>query len=176
MRKIVIKPGNALRIEEALKQVNGRARAHAITTARAVEALAHEVEQAFIERGATKKSLLGTQVQYRPGGPGNSYAKAGLQVITTSLTLERGSTHWALVGIERETIWASDKKKSHVALSEAAIRKIAKAALGDLNIVGAPSCRFEPLLQRALTVACMPCRSSHEKLAILKVLETELPI
>ncbi|MFG6637534.1 hypothetical protein ACGYJ8_16425 [Sulfitobacter sp. 1A12126] len=176
MRKIVIKPNNALRIEEALKQVNGRARAHTITTARAVEALAHDVEQTFIERGATKKSLLGTQVQHRPGGPGNSYAKAGLQVITTSLTLERGATHWALVGIKRETIWASDKKKSHVALSEAAIRKIAKAALGDLNIVGTPSSRFEPLFQRALTVACMPCHSSHEKLAILKMLEAELHI
>lgn len=54
MRKIVIKPENALRIEEALKQVNGRARAHTITTARAVEALAQDVEQTFIERGPRK--------------------------------------------------------------------------------------------------------------------------
>lgn len=76
----------------------------------------------------------------------------------------------------KETIWASDKKKSHVALSEAAIRKIAKVALGGLNIVSAPSSRFEPLLQRALTVACMPCHSSYEKLAILKALEAELHI
>lgn len=170
MRKIVIKRENALRINEALKKVNGRAKAHTITTACAVEKLSQRVEQAYAKRGVTKKSLQGAQIVFTPGGPGEAYAKAGQQVITTSLILERGSTHWALVKIERETIWATDKEKEYVALPEMAIRKIAETALGDINLLGAPSGRFEALFQRALTVASMPCHSAHEKLAILKIL------
>lgn len=170
MKKILLRQSNIERIDEVLRQVNGRATAHTITSMTEVARIAMDAEAELLRRGASRTSLKGAVITHTPAGPGKAYAKAGRRVITTSVTLERGPAHWGLIRVERDEIWADSPETCRICLPAAAMQKIAKAAFSGLSFLDQDGRPIDDLLGRALTLARLPCASAHEKMALLNAL------
>jgi len=171
VKKILLKPGNEGRIAEALSQVNGRAVAHTITDFAPLSEITQAVERGLVRRGATKRSLRGAQLSFTPAGPGKAYAKRASTVISTTVTLELGPLHWGLIDIQRTQIWADSSATEIVALPDAAIEKIAYAALGDLHVLESNDQHpVRTIRPRALKLARLPCASAHERMALFSAL------
>ncbi|RKF12396.1 hypothetical protein D6850_18160 [Roseovarius spongiae] len=170
MKKILLHDSNTDRIDEVLRQVNGRATAHTITSMTEVARIAMDAEAELLRRGASRTSLKGAVIIHRPAGPGKTYAKTGRRVITTCVTLERGAAHWGLVEVERDEIRADSPEICCIRLPAAATQKIAKAAFSGLSFQDRDGRPIDDLLGRALMLARLPCASMHERFALLKAL------
>lgn len=106
--KIKINEQNRAKIEAALEKVNGKARAHTITSHSELAELAERAEEALKASGLLLlKDRRGARLTFSPSGPGKAYAKKAFRVTTTSIVIERGPSGWLLTRAQRAEIPAT---------------------------------------------------------------------
>lgn len=106
--KIKIDKANTTAIEAALLAVNGRAHDHAYTTFCAVEKIAQESEKQVIGLVGSKKAAVGALAESTSGKDmpnAYRYSRVG-----TTVTIERCSTGWFLVGVAGATLYQQGGK------------------------------------------------------------------
>ncbi len=114
-------------IQAALDAVNGKATRHVIRQPAVASFVAQHVEKWLETRGCPKKARKGTRVEYTPEGPrASSY---GYSCKSTWIRLERGSSHWYLVGAGPETISPKQAERFGVRLERDATVAIVRSAL-----------------------------------------------
>ena len=86
-------------VEAALLVVNGTNTAFTITSHSVVQSVASDAAAILIEKGVPKNLWAGTKVIFVPSGPKSAAYR--YSVITTKITLLRGTGGWFLIGIER---------------------------------------------------------------------------
>lgn len=106
MKPIKITKENAEKITKALADVNGKASQHAYTDFQEIENLAKTGEARLESLGVKKKDRAGALILATSGGTvSNSYAKQGFSRVATRVRIERKSTDWFIVKIEKQTIY-----------------------------------------------------------------------
>ena len=123
-------------IQAALDAVNGRATRHVIGHPTALE-VAQRAEKWLEKRGCPKKSRKGTRVEYTPEGP--SASSYGYSCKSTWIRLERGRSHWYLVGAAPETIYPKRAERFGVWLEWDATAAVVRSALKGASV--APGAR-----------------------------------
>ena len=123
------------KITAALAAVNGRATAHVVAGWQ-VYRLAARAERDLESRGVPIKARRGVRVTYVPAGPGRAYARKGRSVVSTRVTIERGSRTWFLVATERYDLWADARETYTIHATEAARDAILTHALRNVS----PAC------------------------------------
>ena len=122
---------NAERIEAALREVNGRARAHALTAYRDVVGMADDAERLLDRLGVQKSSRRGCRLTLDSGQrTANSY---GYAVRRTRLVMQRGASAWEIVRVERGTK-NTQPKSPRVHLTEAARASMIRSAVRDADV------------------------------------------
>lgn len=114
--KIKIESKNASAIEAALLSVNGRAHDHAYTTFSAIEKIAKKSEILAVGLVGSQKSAIGAVMDSTSGERmprAYKYSRVG-----TTVTIERCSTGWFLVGVAAETLF-QEGGKDRLTLTEA---------------------------------------------------------
>jgi hypothetical protein len=119
------------KISAALEAVNGRATAHTLTSCD-VWALAERAEKDLQSRGVSKKAMKGTRVTYTPAGPGKAYARKARYVVSTLVTIERGSSGWFLTEAERNEIWADSPERLVIHVTAEARQAIMARAFANI--------------------------------------------
>ena len=106
MKPIKIIPANAKAITAALKAVNKSAVTHTYAEAWEIVRLVDAADAELARIQLPKTMHVGAKYHATSGeAVSNSYAKKAHTRIATSVTLERRSTGWFLVGVEAATIW-----------------------------------------------------------------------
>ena len=118
---------NTDKVRDALAEVNGRAKAHTITSWVEVQDVAEAAERRL--SGLSKAQQVGARVHYVPAGPGKAYARKGRYVVTTQVELERFPSGWFLVGVNRSYIWAEHKEVLNIMVDESQRQALVEAAL-----------------------------------------------
>lgn len=121
------------KISAALEAVNGRAVAHTLVSCD-VWVLADRIEKDLQGRGVSKKAMKGTRVTYTQAGPGKAYARKSRSVVSTSVTIERGSSGWFLTGAERVDLFATSSERLVINVTAEARDAIAARAFRDIMI------------------------------------------
>lgn len=130
-------------VEAVLKEVNGRAYAHAITEFRQVERAALLGEEALAERGLPVKYRDGARLTYTLAGPGKAYARYSSTVTTTEICLERIRGTWCLVAADKCSIQAELDGTFSMELPREAIGHILVRTLKGIVPRDAPEGSFE---------------------------------
>ncbi len=87
------------KVKAALFAVNGISRAFTVTSHDDIVAIVWNAEKLLKEKGVPKNLWAGTKVIFVPSGPKSAAYR--YSVITTKITLLRGTGGWFLVGVER---------------------------------------------------------------------------
>lgn len=82
-----------------------------MATCKYVSSLAWEAERALDELELPKKYRAGVQYKHTEAGPANAYK---YKMPTTTITLERGSAGWFLVGVSRNEVYPGEKEYSRL--------------------------------------------------------------
>jgi len=126
--KIKITEENAAKIEDLCKAANGRARTRT-KTADEIIGFADSLESHLESCGCAKAHRKGTRYQWWDGVGCNSY---DYRAESTAATIERGSSAWFLVEIERIPInTGRGARTSILTLSDSARESIAASAIRD---------------------------------------------
>jgi hypothetical protein len=110
------RPINSVAIELALEAVNGKAIAHAITSAQQLAVLAERAEKHLQANGVRKDLRPRSKVYYRPAGPNAGAYK--YTAITTSVTLERNTVGWVLAAAERDAVYPKQSEHFSVTVTD----------------------------------------------------------
>ena len=133
MKAIKLTLANSEPIVDALSAVNGRADRWTLQHYYQVANAADDAEDRLDDLGVLKKHRPGTRAVHVGGTPVRSKYSGG---ITTKITLERRSSGWFLVDVERfESDGGAEETTLH--LGPDAGRAVVKAALAGLVIDGA---------------------------------------
>lgn len=117
VKPIKIVADNAAAIEAALAAVNGKSAKHTYTLANEIIYIAESAESNLMSLLARKSGLKGAVVTATSGGSAlpNSY-KYTRQV--THVKLERRSTHWWLVVVEKGELFSNQSGEVRLALTK----------------------------------------------------------
>ena len=108
MKPIKVNPENRATIENALSEVNGKASQHAYTDFSEIENLVKKGESRLDSLGVPKKERAGAWILATSGGAvSRAYGRKGFSRVATFVRIERKSTGWFIVKIEKETIGQS---------------------------------------------------------------------
>jgi hypothetical protein len=111
---------DSVTIELELEAVNGKATAHAVTSAQELAALAERAEKHLQANGVRKDLRPRSKVHYRPAGPNAGAYK--YTAITTSVTLERNTIGWVLAGVERDAVYPKQAQHFSVTITDEAMQ------------------------------------------------------
>jgi hypothetical protein len=116
MKALKIELSNTTAIESALHSVNGRSASHSYTTFEEVVKISERFEQRVYDILGSKKEMVGAVVRSESG---SSVAKSykGKRA-STVVVLERKSTGWFLVSINRGELW-NDGGREYLTLTAA---------------------------------------------------------
>lgn len=114
-------------VADWLDSVNGKARTHVYRLPSEVEDIVEKVEKRLDRDGVAKRNRGGVRVVARSEVPTTkSYARKGGAVIATRLTLERSSSAWYLVAVERCERYAGPGGEERIDIH---LSEVAKAAV-----------------------------------------------
>lgn len=116
MKAINISAANAAAIEQALREVNGKATAHTYTSYAEIEELAERAESQLLDLIDCKKHAAGAKFYAVSGGKvARSYKNVR---IGTGVELMRNSAGWVLVDVHQCTLFAEGGRPGKLALTE----------------------------------------------------------
>ncbi len=119
-------------VVNALRAVNGKAEAYALTTFIEIWSVAHRAEELLGSRGVAKKRRVGTTVTYEPSGPSaNSYKYAA---ISTTIYLKRVADGWRLIGANRSSVYPKSTETFSLTISPEAAADINRAAFASITV------------------------------------------
>lgn len=125
---------NSSAIEKALKEVNKNAARHTVHDCQTLHHVMEEANDDLKRRGVSKKSLIGTEITFIPGGPHGGYS---FNYLTTKATIKIGHRNqFFLVGLERIMIRPSgpnSRDQVSYRLSAKARDEIMRAAFANTN-------------------------------------------
>lgn len=123
--KIKIDSKNKVKIEEALKAVNGSAESFTITSYDQIADLAIRFEKCLSVLPACRRK--GARGDYVPEGPyANRYKYSS---VSTSVILQRGVSDWFLTYVDRCHLFPKEKEFFSIGLSSAQIEEIKRKAV-----------------------------------------------
>ena len=127
-----IKITNIVKIEEALRAVNGKARSFTIQ-ADDIHGIVIAAEAKMARGGLTKKAQVGAVLTHRPAGPSaNSYKYAA---ISTRVELTKTTGGWWLTDVKRASVWPKESAQSIVSVSQTVADTIALNSLDGFRVV-----------------------------------------
>ncbi len=116
MKAIKITAANAAAIEQALRDVNGKATAHTYTSFEEIAELAERAEAQLIDLIDCKKHAAGAKFD---AVSGSKVARSYKNVrIGTHVELVRNSAGWVLVAVRQCTLFAEGGRPGKLALTE----------------------------------------------------------
>jgi len=119
-------------VEEALKEVNGRAETHTITRFAEVHRLATRAENQLAASGLSKSERIGAVLEYRPAGPSaNAYKYAA---VATKLVLLRVTDGWRLKNVCRDSVFPKQAEMFEIHIDQETAEIIKKKALSGYKV------------------------------------------
>ena len=118
-------------IQAVLNAVNGKAKKHTITDAEDVDSFAYDVEWDLRNRGVTLKAMRGVIAIFTPAGP--RAASYRYKAETTRIDIERRSSGWYLINVERVPISAKQPEFRDVDLTYEAMKCIVTRSMEGLG-------------------------------------------
>lgn len=119
----------------ALQSVNGRASAHTVNAAYELHKMALDAEEVLMRAGVPLSARRGVRLVYAPAGPGKAYAKKARSVVSTRVTLERGTKDWFLVDVARFDLWATATETFRLKIGRALADDIQARALAPFDVI-----------------------------------------
>lgn len=130
MKPIKITAQNAAKIEDALKEVNGKATSFALTSFYDVFDISGMADDKLGH--LPKKEKKGTEVFYTPCGPYASAYKYGAK--STSIKMERRATGWFLTDVKEVTVYPGQNAKLTIKVTDEQKEKITKNYLQSIGV------------------------------------------
>lgn len=123
MKRIECVTDNIPAIEAALKAVNGRAEAFAVTDAAFVASLGKKAERYLIDHCVVESDRTGATAVYNPAGP--SARSYGYSASSTKITLSRQAGKWYIADIVKEPVWPREPARFAVKITDKAADNLA---------------------------------------------------
>ena len=118
-----------VKIEAALRAVNGKADAQAITCVEQLKEIAERAERELKGRGISKQERKGCGVEYVSPGPANAYKYSYL---TTRVILTRGGKDWFLTECSRFEGWPGQREVFKLRVTDIALNQVKRLLTQDL--------------------------------------------
>lgn len=127
MKRIECTTDNIAAIDEALRAVNGRATAFAVTDAELVAKFGMLAESRLEEMHVVVSDRNGATATYNPAGPSaNSYKYAAA---STLITLSRQAGKWYITNIEKSRVWPRQPERFNVRITDKAADNLEKRVM-----------------------------------------------
>jgi hypothetical protein len=133
--KIKIEQKNGAKITAELDAVNGKAVQFTVRFWTAVAEYATAAEKRLERSQLPKAERKGVRVTVTPAGPAAKAYKYAAK--STSLTIERGSSGWFLVGIASTEVYPGQSERMQVTISETQRDRIAAKAVEGYRVKAA---------------------------------------
>lgn len=122
---------DTMKIDEALKGVNGNATTFTVNSPYKVGQLAVHADNVLACAGITDAEANGTFATFRPAGPwANAYKNSA---ISTLLTIKKSRGKWYLIGVERVPVYPRNPERFHVTATDKAALAMAARMLKSIG-------------------------------------------
>lgn len=116
--------------ETALKAVNGRAKAQAITNLAQLKVVTDQIDRHLAQRGVALSNRPGTTVWYTPAGPAKSYKYTAK---TTAVELYHAKDGWRLKNAHSVEVWPGAKEELKISVPPVAREAIQRWAFDSIT-------------------------------------------
>lgn len=138
-KEIKLSPDNRDAVEAALREVNGRASAHAVTSMHVVTAIAERATALLDRRDVRIADRAGATVEYKPAGPSANRYKFSAASTRVTLRLAADGKTWRLAAVAYDQVHPKSGELFAMRLTPERHARYLDARARDFGIVQVPA-------------------------------------